>query len=635
MSDPFYPAKSGDPILADMWNNMQIKLRDEVRTHTHRGADDGKQLDGDSIVPTATLRVNRVDASVALTVKSIDVLTRLTELGTSITGLGNAKLNVTGGGITGALTVTGNLGVGTTAPGSKLDIQGTARTGTHGNNRTLYVTGDFAPDDGVEFRHTNGTQGVGFGHNTVYATGSNADQDLNLKARGSGSVRVTRGALVPTLGNAPTAGIQFPPDPGGGSGDNAFIRYYSVSGDRSKLMIGCDNDADDSIGLWQSGAERLTVINGRVGVGTADPQGALDVRVAGTAGDWDRLVVNATTNWGDAAAYVTIGAGGATGIMVNNPHVSWLASEARASIRYGRSGGVASGRFWDAGVRAGNAFSVALDNNYHALWLSADGSVGVGTSTPGARLDVQGGNLRVSGAIVPSVGSSASNGIQFPADPGGGGGDQAFIRYYAISGETTKLLIGCDNDADDAISFWQYGAERMTLWGANVGIGTITPQVPLHVQQRGPSGIRLQEHGNTGRYLNIHLEGQGTAVFYHHTGVGQYMAQDGYWRLNSDRALKKNISGLEGVLERLLALQPVGFDWKATGTRSLGLVAQDVEPLFPELVSEVTLEHGPRIKGVAYEALGVLAIAAIQELKRQYDEKLKALEARIQALPAR
>jgi hypothetical protein len=635
MTDPFYPVKSGDPILADTWNNMQVKMRDEIRTHTHRGADDGKQLDGDSILPTATLRVNRVDASVALTVRGVDVSTRLGELATSISGLGTGKLNVTGGALSGGLTLTGSLGVGVTAAASRVDIAATARSGAHGSNKTLYVTGDFGPDDGVEFRHTNGTQGVGLGFNTVYATGSNADQDLNLQARGSGSVRVSNGALVPRAGNSPNAGIQFPSNPGGGSGDEAFIRYYAVSGETTKLLIGTNNEPDDSIGLWQAGAERLTVINGRVGIGTADPQGPLDVRIPGATGSWDRLVVNATTNWGNGNAHVTLGAGGAAGIMFNNPHVSWMASEARASMRYGISGGGgATGRWWDVGVRANGAFSMALENSYHALWLSADGSVGVGTATPGARLDVQGGNLRVGGAIVPSVGNSASNGIQFPSDPGGGGGDQAFIRYYVISGETTKLLIGNENDWDDSIGFWQHGAERLTIWNTNVGIGTNGPQVPLHIQQRGTSGIRLQEHNNTGRHLNIYYEGQGTVVFYHQSGTGQFMRQDGLWLLNSDVSLKENITSVSGMLERVLALRPVTFDWKATGTPSIGLVAQEVESLFPELVGEVEPEKGRKIKGVAYETLGVLAVAALQELKREYDAKLQALEARLQSPPA-
>jgi hypothetical protein len=54
----------------------------------------------------------------------------------------------------------------------------------------FYVEGDFSEDRGVEFRHFNRSQGVGFGYNTIYATGSKDDQDLNLKARGKGKVQV-------------------------------------------------------------------------------------------------------------------------------------------------------------------------------------------------------------------------------------------------------------------------------------------------------------------------------------------------------------------------------------------------------------------------------------------------------------
>jgi hypothetical protein len=54
----------------------------------------------------------------------------------------------------------------------------------------LYVTGDFRPDKGVEFRRNNGDQGVGFGYNTIYATGDLKDQPLRLQARGKASVEL-------------------------------------------------------------------------------------------------------------------------------------------------------------------------------------------------------------------------------------------------------------------------------------------------------------------------------------------------------------------------------------------------------------------------------------------------------------
>jgi hypothetical protein len=81
----------------------------------------------------------------------------------------------------------GNVGIKISTPQNRLDIQsGPARTGSHATGRALYVTGDISESgDGVEFRHYNGTQGIGFGYNTIYATGSDADQNLGIQARGA------------------------------------------------------------------------------------------------------------------------------------------------------------------------------------------------------------------------------------------------------------------------------------------------------------------------------------------------------------------------------------------------------------------------------------------------------------------
>ena len=63
----------------------------------------------------------------------------------------------------------------------------------------LYVTGNFGSNDnGVEFRHSNQSQGVGIGYNTIYATGyaSGGGQDLSLKAFGTGTVRLNGGTAI-------------------------------------------------------------------------------------------------------------------------------------------------------------------------------------------------------------------------------------------------------------------------------------------------------------------------------------------------------------------------------------------------------------------------------------------------------
>jgi hypothetical protein len=96
----------------------------------------------------------------------------------------------------------GNVGIGTPGPDSRLDIVGgAARTATHPAGLGLYVTADSQADSlGIEFRHTNGSQGIGFGFNTIYATGSNADQALTIQSRGASALTLTANAATITVG---------------------------------------------------------------------------------------------------------------------------------------------------------------------------------------------------------------------------------------------------------------------------------------------------------------------------------------------------------------------------------------------------------------------------------------------------
>jgi hypothetical protein len=91
----------------------------------------------------------------------------------------------------------GSFGSGTPVVGTEttralVDIQDATRTGTHPTGvRGLYVTADLGDASaGIEFRHSNATQGIGFGYNSIYATGTNATQHLNLMPRGAGGVGI-------------------------------------------------------------------------------------------------------------------------------------------------------------------------------------------------------------------------------------------------------------------------------------------------------------------------------------------------------------------------------------------------------------------------------------------------------------
>lgn len=90
-----------------------------------------------------------------------------------------------------------------------------------------------------------------------------------------------------------------------------------------------------------------------------------------------------------------------------------------------------------------------------------------------ATAEVTARDVRATGAITPSVGNSFANGIMFPRDPGGGGGDEAFIRYFPYGGESTKLAIGTGNDADDLIDFWQFGQVRLRIGQGMLHMGRV------------------------------------------------------------------------------------------------------------------------------------------------------------------
>ncbi|MFV8751766.1 hypothetical protein ACNOYE_14570 [Nannocystaceae bacterium ST9] len=139
---------------------------------------------------------------------------------------------------------------------------------------------------------------------------------------------------------------------------------------------------------------------GKLGLGTNEPAGNLDVRLPAGTGNWNRFVVTTTSEWGDAGIqYATIGSGGATGIMLSNPHVTWR--DGRASIRYGRTGGTAGNTFWDVGVRTDGSFG----------FIASDGGGGgeqvkiskAGQLSAGAGLNVQGaagvGHIELDGAL--------------------------------------------------------------------------------------------------------------------------------------------------------------------------------------------------------------------------------------------
>ena len=101
----------------------------------------------------------------------------------------------------------------------------------------------------------------------------------------------------------------------------------------------------------------------------------------------------------------------------------------------------------------------------------------------------------------------------------------------------------------------------------------------------------------------------GTAVF--------AVYSNGTYATLSDETQKKNIeSARSGYLEDLKQLRVVKYNWKDQDDlepKELGLIAQEVEQVFPGLVSEIQAESGDVNKGVKAGVLPYMLLKALQE----------------------
>ena len=207
------------------------------------------------------------------------------------------------------------------------------------------------------------------------------------------------------------------------------------------------------------------------------------------------------------------------------------------------------------------------------------GRVGIGTSSPLVALDVS-GDIQTTGQIktqllrVSQQGSPSSPNLALLSDPATG------IFY------PSGYVIG----------FSQNGTETMRIAAnGNVGIGTASPAEKLTV---------MGSVSGTSNFINA-----------------------------SDRRYKKDIRRIESSLEKLLLINGVRYSFRTeqfpeknfSAGKQLGVIAQDVEKVFPEAVSK----DSKGFLSVAYSALIAPVIEAIREMdgrQRELEEENRILK---------
>nr|BFD59537.1 hypothetical protein CKG001_16440 [Bdellovibrio sp. CKG001] len=338
-------------------------------------------------------------------------------------------------------------------------------------------------------------------------------------------------------------------------------------------------NSSHNLSLETAGVARMTVTAaGNVGVGTASPAQAL--HVSG----------NIRVDNGSSATIFNSGGMYFSGVPTAGTHASYV---------FRPGWGSAGNRLATITVQnsdaSGNYNDCSHLSSFGASWVVC-GGFGVGTKTPNAQLDSV-GRIRATSA----TGQMSAFELYNPNAPA----NMRWTEFY--SDENGNVALRNMNDAYSAgstilHSYRVAGSPNVshTILGGNVGVG-INPSYKFHAN--------------------------GTVA-----GVGAYVNA-------SDERLKRNIVPIERALERILTLKGVSFDWRQDEYpdwnfeqgHDVGVIAQDIEKVFPEAVK--TDSKG--FKSVAYSKLVAPLIEAVREVNgkcEMNEDQIHNLESKVLAL---
>jgi hypothetical protein len=261
-------------------------------------------------------------------------------------------------------------------------------------------------------------------------------------------------------------------------------------------------------------------------------------------------------------------------------------------------------------------------NSSERMRIDSSGNVGIGTSSPGAKLQVTDGNFNQ----LYLLSSTTVSGIRF--------GNTAYTNGY----------IYYDNGAN--LTFQTNGSERARIntsgnllvgsTNTNVGIGDLTT---VNGSQLSPAGfVGATRTDEAAAYFTRNNSDGRIANFYRNaTGVGgiSVTTTSTSFNTSSDYRLKYDVQPMTTGLATVVALNPVTYKWNSNDTYGEGFIAHELQEVVPAAVDgdkdAVDANGNIVAQSVDYSKIVVHLVAACQELKAQNDE----LKARVAALEAK
>ncbi|MEL6667633.1 MAG: tail fiber domain-containing protein, partial [Bacteroidota bacterium] len=244
------------------------------------------------------------------------------------------------------------------------------------------------------------------------------------------------------------------------------------------------------------------------------------------------------------------------------------------------------------------------------------------------------------------VGNNFGRGAAVPAvsigEDGGGG-----LLYIGDSDDGAQLAIGVGSTfgytrmrlQEDGGSA---GSGDMAIIADNVTVGpNAVPSNATFEVRHDFNGFFINHESNpTSEWEFWQSPSSNDLQLYTDNGVvGSFDDVSGNYTALSDARLKTNISILAGTLPLLTQLQPRRYNYRSNTKREyVGFLAQDIQELFPNVVTEVaSREGGESTLLVDYNQLTVLAISSLQEQQEiieTQEERIDDLEARLARLEA-
>jgi hypothetical protein len=282
---------------------------------------------------------------------------------------------------------------------------------------------------------------------------------------------------------------------------------------------------------------------------------------------------------------------------------------------------------------------------------AANGNIGIGTDAPTTRLHIS-GDGRIDGLL--GIGTGASPGIAFHINDDGEAvrlsGNQPYMNFFngvdyrgliGITALTDITLGTVGSNTNGKLNFNTLGTTRMTIQ-SNGQVSVNGPPAPNGSPSFTVNGNGILSLISGSSEWTIRPEGcfdpGGPCLFFDANGFTRAKIDaDGDWVVLSDRTAKDAIKKYDPVLEKIKNLEVSTYHYRRDkpGTRSFGLIAQNVAEYFPEITQPMPGPGGENLLGVAYNKVGVLAIKAIQEQQdiiEKQQGKIESLEKRLASL---